>query len=320
MTKSREAPGARKFKRFQQSILRSRDWWVQHFAHNLSDVFAGESLRALVPSQRSPDTSAVVIGAGQSIHAQKHLELLAASEYQGAIICTDRMLAPALEQGITPQRFPQFYVVTVDSHPSICDFYTPPIVQKHIKDIRLALATTCAPKLVKLCQKIGLRQFWFNPLFGEESHDGSYNQIMSTMTKCARHPNGLLTLQTGGNAGTTGWVVGWAILARATVALIGIDFGFPADTQLDMSKYKHLLPFYQNEKQLKKEFRIVHNDDFDSDTLVDPTFDFYRALFCELALRAPSWVTTVNATEGGSLFGNRIEPMTFADFLDQQQS
>jgi len=34
-----------------------------------------------------------------------------------------------------------------------------------------------------------------------------------------------------------------------------------------------------------------------------------------LVVRTPKWVRTINATEGGSLFGNRIKNMKFVDFL-----
>ena len=37
--------------------------------------------------------------------------------------------------------------------------------------------------------------------------------------------------------------------------------------------------------------------------------------FLDLVVRTPRWTRTVNATEGGSLFGNRIENMKFTDFL-----
>ena len=35
--------------------------------------------------------------------------------------------------------------------------------------------------------------------------------------------------------------------------------------------------------------------------------------------RSPSWLTTINATEGGSIFGKRIESMKFGDFLKNHQ-
>jgi len=35
----------------------------------------------------------------------------------------------------------------------------------------------------------------------------------------------------------------------------------------------------------------------------------------EFISRSPDWLKTINATEGGSIFGKRIESVRFDDFL-----
>ena len=52
-------------------------------------------------------------------------------------------------------------------------------------------------------------------------------------------------------------------------------------------------------------------------SLLDPVFDFYREAFLDLVLRTPKWTRTINSTEGGSLFGDRIENIKFVDFLNE---
>jgi hypothetical protein len=37
-------------------------------------------------------------------------------------------------------------------------------------------------------------------------------------------------------------------------------------------------------------------------------------------MRSPDWVNTINATEGGSIFGERITCKNFKEFLDDQES
>ena len=37
--------------------------------------------------------------------------------------------------------------------------------------------------------------------------------------------------------------------------------------------------------------------------------------FKEFISRSPDWLTTINATEGGSIFGDRIQSMKFEIFL-----
>lgn len=34
-------------------------------------------------------------------------------------------------------------------------------------------------------------------------------------------------------------------------------------------------------------------------------------------MRAPKWTNTINSTEGGSLFSDRIKNMKFVDFLNK---
>ena len=49
---------------------------------------------------------------------------------------------------------------------------------------------------------------------------------------------------------------------------------------------------------------------------MDPLFQFYSEALKEFIFRSPQWVKTINATEGGSIFGNRIKSMKFSDFLN----
>lgn len=56
----------------------------------------------------------IVIGAGPSLFKYKHLELLAGSDFKGHLLITDRILKPCLEAGITPDKFPNYYVFTVE--------------------------------------------------------------------------------------------------------------------------------------------------------------------------------------------------------------
>ena len=90
------------------------DTWIQNFALNLENIWNESSTKELEPNTtKQKNNSAIVIGRGPSIKKHKHLELLAESNYQGSIICTDGSLIGALEAGITPEKFPKFYVSPV---------------------------------------------------------------------------------------------------------------------------------------------------------------------------------------------------------------
>ena len=76
--------------------------------------------------------------------------------------------------------------------------------------------------------------------------------------------------------------------------------------------------YVENPELVKNDFKVLHNSDIDCKVLIDPVFDFYREGFRDLVIRTPKWVKTINATEGGSLFGERIESMKFLDFLNSK--
>ena len=94
--------------------------------------------------------------------------------------------------------------------------------------------------------------------------------------------------------------------------------GFDGDTPLEKTyHYDQVLNYFKNDKsKVGKFYRKVFNKDLGTESLLDPVFNFYRAAFLDLVVRTPRWIKTVNATEGGSLFGKRIKNMKFVDFLN----
>ena len=94
----------------QIHLENSYEQWVKNFGLNLDKIWKESSAKNLVPNQsKITNNSAVVIGAGPSLHKHEHLKLLAKSNFKGSIICTDRMLIPTLKAGITPKKFPKFF-------------------------------------------------------------------------------------------------------------------------------------------------------------------------------------------------------------------
>jgi len=119
----------------EQQHYKSFDTWIENFSLNLNDIWNESSARKLNPIYKqdfneNSKRSAIVIGKGPSIRKHKHLELLANSDYNGAIICTDGNLPFALEAGITPDKFSNFYVVTIDPDMSTKQWYEKDIVKK----------------------------------------------------------------------------------------------------------------------------------------------------------------------------------------------
>ena len=75
--------------------------WINHFALNLNDIWNELSARELDPSLdinfKPLNNSAIVIGRGPSLKLHNHLEILAKSDYKGAIVCTDGALELVLK-------------------------------------------------------------------------------------------------------------------------------------------------------------------------------------------------------------------------------
>jgi hypothetical protein len=296
--------------------------WVQYFSLNLNNIWQEFSARELDPtsnpSYKPEDHSAIVIGAGPSIKKKKHLELLANSNYNGAIICTDRSLIPALKDGITPERFPNFNVLTIDPAEILKKFYNDEIVSKFGNKINGIFATVIHPSTVDMARKAGVKIHWLHSLFDYSEGKKSFNQISALMVRAKTHLNGLPAIQTGGNVGTASWFVAWQILKCSTVCLIGINHGWDEDDSWDEILAHANAPsnIDRTSSQFQKLYPKIYNPEFDCYCIQDPVYQYYSNAFKEFVARAPSWVNTINATEGGCIFGERISCMTFNEFLN----
>ena len=209
--------------------------WVSYFALNLENIAKEYSARELDPTNKAGNellnSSAIVIGAGPSVKKKKHLELLASSNYEGAIICTDRMLEPVLKAGITPDKFPKFYVATIDPLELLKKFYEDPIIAKFGNKINGIFSSVVHPNIVANARKAGIKIHWIHSLFDYNEGKKSFNQISGLMVRAKNHKDGLPAIQTGGNVGTACWFIAWKILKCNVIGLIGMNHGWDDDDQ-----------------------------------------------------------------------------------------
>ena len=158
-------------------------------------------------------------------------------------------------------------------------------------------------------------------LFDYNEGKKSFNYISSLIIRAKNHLKGLPAIQTGGNVGTSSWFAAWMILKCSTVALIGINHGWEEDDSWDTITRHGLdnnsIDIDKNSPNFQKLFPKVFNPDIGKYCILDPIFQFYSTAFKEFISRSPLWLTTINATEGGSIFGNRIKSMPFAQFLKE---
>ncbi len=304
---------------FEKMHYKNYEEWVINFAMNLNYIWKESSAKELEPSKKDNDIakSAIVIGAGPSVKKHKHLELLAHSDYRGSIICTDRMLIPTLKAGITPDKFSNFYVVTIDPIWLLEKFYDDEIVDRYGNKIKGIFSTIIHPSVVGRARRAGMRIHWLHSLFDYNEGKKSFNQISALMVRAQNHKSGLPAIQTGGNVGTTSWFVAWQILKCSVVGLIGINHSWDeGDHWESIAEHcKISLESIKNNPESQKFFPKVYNPEFNCNCVLDPIFLYYSEALKEFISRSPSWLKTINATEGGCIFGNRITCTTFAEFL-----
>jgi hypothetical protein len=299
----------------------SYDDWVKNFALNLINIWNESSAAELTPTNgKTKLKSAIVIGRGPSVKKKGHLEMLAKSNFNGAIVCCDGALINTLKAGVTPEKFSNFYVVSIDPYSPAMKFYDDKIVDRYGDKIKGIFSTIVKPTTVENARKSGIKIHWLHSLFDYEEGKKSFNQISASMVRAKNHHNGLPAIQTGGNVGTSSWFIAWRILKCPTVALIGINHGWNEDDPWEKI-ISHGSDFVKTDvvdrksDTFEKLFKKVYNPDFNCNCIVDPLFQFYSSALKEFIVRSPEWLTTINATEGGSIFGDKIIGMPFDSFL-----
>ena len=307
----------------KETQYKSFDEWVQNFASNLPDIWNETSAKDLMRNTSEyENSSAIVIGRGPAINKFQHLKLLAESNYQGNIICCDGKLADALKAGVTPTKFPKFYVTTIDPYPEIRKHYDDPLIDEYGSQIKGIFTVLTNPNAVQRARESGIKIHWLHSLFDYNEGKKSFNQISALMVRAKNHVNGLPAIQTGGNVGTSSWFIGWKILKCSTIALIGINHGWEEDDSWETilshgNNYDISKGIDRSSPAFDKLFKKIYNPDFNCNCILDPLFQFYSMAFKEFISRSPDWLTTINATEGGSIFGEKIQCMKFKEFLSR---
>ena len=300
------------------------DSWVKNFALNLTNIWNDNTAKDLQPENITQNSlsSALVIGRGPSLKKNSHLKILADSNYHGTIICTDGALKTVLNEGVTPDKFPNFFVVSIDTQDKITKYYDDPIVMKFGKQIKCILSTTISPLTYDAAKKAGMTVYWLHTLFDYDKGKSSFNHIAGLMARSKNENKKLPAIQTGGNVGTSSWIIGWSILKATHIGLIGIDHGFSPETSWDEigefhPSAKPALDYDKNSEIFQKAFPTIYNPDFDCYCIQDPIFQYYSNALKEFIPKAAKCVKTINATEGGVIFGDGITCMAFKKFLDE---
>jgi len=304
------------------------DDWIKNFKNNLLTIQNGHSAKKLIPEKEYP--SGIIIGGGPSLKKHNHLKILANSNFEGAIICCDSVLSKALEEGVTPDKFKNFFVVVIDTQSHQKQWFEKDIVKKFGSKIKCIVSTTVHPSTYEAIIDSGMEVYWVHALFDYDKGKTSFNYISGIMSRSEKNQKGFPGIQTGGNVGTAAWTVSWNILKCPEVILIGIDQSYPIENQngeIDFNSIGRAHPILyeyvekiksgkDNSESVKQAFPITFNPDFNCHYIQDPVFLYYSNALKEFIQKTRNKVKTINATEGGAIFGNGINSIKFNEYLN----
>lgn len=305
---------------------------LQHAAENLP--YVSQTIADLGPA--SPRPSAIVIAAGPSLHRRESAARILRTGYRGTVIATDGALGYCLRHGLVPD-----YVVSLDPHPTRIvrwfgdselehrapdDYFRRQDLDPHLATdeirrngellrlvdayatrIRAILATSVAPAVTRRVASAGMAMYWWNPIYDDFDDARSVTRRVFELNKVP-------CMVTGGNCGSAAWVFATAVLQCRNVAVVGMDLSYAPGTPLTSTQYYSELRELFGER-MAEAYIHVENQYLGETWFADPTYWWYRQSFLELAEQSVATTTTYNCTEGGILFGGKVQWLSLDDFL-----
>ena len=225
-------------------------------------------------------SKAIVIGAGPALKKFNHLNLLAKSKFKGYVFVSDVVLREALDAGVTPDKFPNYFVISVEYGTYIRNFYT--------TDLNIDLTRKYAPKITALLYAHetdftkALRELGFNIILMEQDE---YTDVFC-------------------NVGITGWWLAWDRFKCDEIGLIGINMSHGKEYLDNFPEFMH-----------KLFFKSGYNEELKCEYVLDPLYQYFQKTFLEWLERRH--VKTVNCTQEGAIEGPGVTNMPFREWLDR---
>ena len=320
----------------QITMDRIADIGIANARGNVPYLNRGKNLKALRGESLGKGNRALIIAAGPSLKRQNVAGQLKESGYDGALIATDSSLRYCLHHKMVPD-----LIVTLDPHAKrIVRWFGDPqlkeadldkddyfsrqdmdsifsdelkanreilnLLDRYGKTLRIALSTSASPAVVKRVLETGMQIYWWNPMYDDPDAPNSLTRQLYDL-------NGLPSVNAGGNVGTACWMMAHAVLGKRRVALTGVDFSYYDGTAYKNTQYYYEALDLVGEENLDQFFIRIYNPYLKNWFYTDPAYMWYREIFLEMAQEADC--ETYNCTEGGILFGDRVNFVTLEKFL-----
>jgi hypothetical protein len=286
--------------------------------------------------------SAIILAAGPSLHRQEVAAQLRAAQFRGPLIATESAMAYCFRHGLVPD-----LIVTLDPHAErIVRWFGDPeltrerleaddyfkrqdmdpafaadqlrsngelldLVNRHGPGIKAAICSSASTAVADRVYASGMDPYWWNPFY--DDYD-----LPDSLTRQIHQMNGLPCLNAGGNVGSAAWVLAHAVLEKKRLALVGMDFGYYADTPYERTQYYYELVGLVGRERLDEVFVRIHNPHVGADFYTDPAYLWYRDSFLQMAREADC--ETFNCTGGGILFGDGVRVESLATFVAETRS
>lgn len=318
------------------TLHKVREEGFRNAERNAERIAAAPSILDLKQEPLGEGDSAIVIAAGPSLHRQAVAERISASGYTGTVIASESALGYCLRHGITPH-----IIVTLDPHPTRMvrwlgdplltrerleedDYFRRQdleprlereiegntellrLIDAHGSKVRAAICSSASPSIVDRIYQSGMQPYWWNPFYDDYDMPESWTRRIHAM-------NGLPCLNAGGNVGSAAWAIAAAVLGKARIAVVGMDFGYYADTPYEKTQYYKEILALVGPDRLDEVYVPIRNPHLDQDFYTDPAYLWYRNSFLEMAGQVDC--QTFNCTEGGILFGDPIVCAPLNEFL-----
>lgn len=326
----------------QQSIHRATKselapMWMKNLAENMPSIRRSTlTLRNLL-AEEPVDKPCVVIGRGPSVFKKKHLELIAEHRDQLTVVACDGILKDCLNHNIIPD-----YVTVVDGSPVVMKWFdglirgdlrldkTPISYEEKTTPFgttkssiyrrsRLILSTQSNPDVAKYCRYLfgDENVYWFQPATDHFDAAHSVTRNLCLMTCWDENPNGVVSMDCGGNVGVMSWIFAWTILKHKKVCLVGMDCGYPEGMPYNETYYWETAISKIPAIYAGMYYESYYNPFHDETYILDPVFKTYQLGFFDMVVKTPDWLSLSNASSGTLVYDPWIKQVHLEDWLKE---